>query len=440
MAGEPTHESGRLLDNADVVLDLGTPAGDALVVDRRAWRRPVAPGSTLAAVALVNEIKAQTACAARRARGDAARAHERRGRRARKLPPSCSTPRTPSTPGGTPGHYGAPDSLGERRTGPVRLTARPPQVSVPARTRGGTVEGLVTEEHAGRSRSSRSPPFAVTRRRHGVGAARGKTHAKFVLGVSNTLVGNGWREEMICAVKAQAAASGVVSKVIVAEPQRRAGRAGRGHPQPDLGRRERDHHQPVELDGAEQRHRAGRGPRCQGRLGRPAGDGAPGAQRHERPGRLRPARRGVAVQADRRQGQRRRDARHRRRPGGHRPPYGLHAGPEEVPGHQGRQADLHRLAVRAGRQADARHPQLRRAGRRRLDVRDRLHGRQRVQDRRQAVRADRRRGQQPVPEAAPDREGPPRRWRSRTRPRSAAPARRSRSSCCRARASRPGSS
>jgi ribose transport system substrate-binding protein len=42
-----------------------------------------------------------------------------------------------------------------------------------------------------------------------------KSHAKFILGVSNTLVGNGWREEMICAVKAQAAASGQVSKVLV---------------------------------------------------------------------------------------------------------------------------------------------------------------------------------------------------------------------------------
>ena len=48
-------------------------------------------------------------------------------------------------------------------------------------------------------------------------ARTGKAHAKFVIGVSNTLVGNGWREEMICAVKAQAAASGVVSKVIVAD-------------------------------------------------------------------------------------------------------------------------------------------------------------------------------------------------------------------------------
>jgi len=43
-----------------------------------------------------------------------------------------------------------------------------------------------------------------------------KAQAKYVLGVSNTLVGNGWREEMICAVKAQALASGVVSKVVSA--------------------------------------------------------------------------------------------------------------------------------------------------------------------------------------------------------------------------------
>jgi ribose transport system substrate-binding protein len=47
-------------------------------------------------------------------------------------------------------------------------------------------------------------------------AKSGRSQAKYVLGVSNTLVGNGWREEMICAVKAQAKASGVVSKVVVA--------------------------------------------------------------------------------------------------------------------------------------------------------------------------------------------------------------------------------
>jgi len=49
-----------------------------------------------------------------------------------------------------------------------------------------------------------------------VGGGSAKPQAKYVLGVSNTLVGNGWREEMICSVKAQAKASGVVSKVIIA--------------------------------------------------------------------------------------------------------------------------------------------------------------------------------------------------------------------------------
>src|SRR3954464_14157647 len=47
-------------------------------------------------------------------------------------------------------------------------------------------------------------------------SASAKPQATYVIGVSNTLVGNGWREEMICAVKAQALASGKVSKVIVA--------------------------------------------------------------------------------------------------------------------------------------------------------------------------------------------------------------------------------
>ena len=38
----------------------------------------------------------------------------------------------------------------------------------------------------------------------------------YVLGVSNMLVGNGWRESMICAIKAQARASRKVARVIVA--------------------------------------------------------------------------------------------------------------------------------------------------------------------------------------------------------------------------------
>jgi uncharacterized phosphosugar-binding protein len=60
-AGTPGHRSGtRLLDHADVVLDLCTPAGDAMVtldgVDT-----PVGPGSTVAYAAIANELKVQTA-------------------------------------------------------------------------------------------------------------------------------------------------------------------------------------------------------------------------------------------------------------------------------------------------------------------------------------------------------------------------------------------
>jgi uncharacterized phosphosugar-binding protein len=50
----------RLVEHADVVLDLATPAGDALVAIEGV-DTPVAPGSSLAAVALANELKARTA-------------------------------------------------------------------------------------------------------------------------------------------------------------------------------------------------------------------------------------------------------------------------------------------------------------------------------------------------------------------------------------------
>jgi len=51
-----------------------------------------------------------------------------------------------------------------------------------------------------------------------VAGAVSQAHAggPYVVGVSNTLIGNGWREEMVCSVKAEALASGKVSKVIVA--------------------------------------------------------------------------------------------------------------------------------------------------------------------------------------------------------------------------------
>ena len=60
-ASEPTHATGtRLIDHADLVLDLGTPAADAMVAIP-GLAEPVGPGSTIANVAFVNAIKTGTA-------------------------------------------------------------------------------------------------------------------------------------------------------------------------------------------------------------------------------------------------------------------------------------------------------------------------------------------------------------------------------------------
>lgn len=50
----------------------------------------------------------------------------------------------------------------------------------------------------------------------GGGAATQGPKSSYKIGVSNTIQGNGWREEMICSIKAQALASGKVSSLTVA--------------------------------------------------------------------------------------------------------------------------------------------------------------------------------------------------------------------------------
>ena len=51
----------------------------------------------------------------------------------------------------------------------------------------------------------------------GAAAPTGASAAQqFVIGVSNTHIGNSWREEFVCSIKAEALASGLVSKVILA--------------------------------------------------------------------------------------------------------------------------------------------------------------------------------------------------------------------------------
>jgi uncharacterized phosphosugar-binding protein len=61
MSAEPDPAAGaRLLDEADLVIDLCTPAADALsIIDH--LETPVGPGSTIAAVAIVNAIKVRVA-------------------------------------------------------------------------------------------------------------------------------------------------------------------------------------------------------------------------------------------------------------------------------------------------------------------------------------------------------------------------------------------
>jgi uncharacterized phosphosugar-binding protein len=60
-AADTPHSSGtRLFENADLVIDIGTPVGDALV-SLEGLDTPIGPGSSLANVAVVNEIKVRTA-------------------------------------------------------------------------------------------------------------------------------------------------------------------------------------------------------------------------------------------------------------------------------------------------------------------------------------------------------------------------------------------
>jgi uncharacterized phosphosugar-binding protein len=61
-AGEVETEVGaRLMDEADIVIDLCTPVGDALCELEGLPETPVGPGSTIAAVAVADAIKVRTA-------------------------------------------------------------------------------------------------------------------------------------------------------------------------------------------------------------------------------------------------------------------------------------------------------------------------------------------------------------------------------------------
>src|ERR1700759_3770504 len=66
-------------------------------------------------------------------------------------------------------------------------------------------------------KTSRLAPLAVTPSAAALLCAAAPAFAKpYTIGISNTVQGNGWREEMVCAMKAQALASGEVSKPNIA--------------------------------------------------------------------------------------------------------------------------------------------------------------------------------------------------------------------------------
>ena len=66
----------------------------------------------------------------------------------------------------------------------------------------------------------------------------------YVIGVSNTLVGNGWREQMICAIKGRGHRQRACRQSHRRQPQRRPDRADRRSGGPHLPRRGRHHPQP----------------------------------------------------------------------------------------------------------------------------------------------------------------------------------------------------
>ena len=89
----------------------------------------------------------------------------------------------------------------------------------------------------------------------------------YTLGVSNTVQGNGWREEMICAIKAQALASGKVAVLNIAH--RNTDAAGQledirnlidaGVDAIIVNPADPNGHQPRDQGGDRCRHRRGRG-------------------------------------------------------------------------------------------------------------------------------------------------------------------------------------
>ena len=167
-AAIPGHSSGtRLLDHADVVVDLGTPIGDALILST-ASRPRSRPGSSVAGVAVVNEIKVRhRGLLVARGGMPVLTSGSVVGN---ESPRVCSTRRTTSTRAGWRGRAHRKGGTAVRRPRRMRVGILIAAVSLAAAACGGGGGGEAPSS----------------------GAGSGKTD-NFVIGVSNTLAGNGWR-------------------------------------------------------------------------------------------------------------------------------------------------------------------------------------------------------------------------------------------------------
>ena len=87
-------------------------------------------------------------------------------------------------------------------------------VALGAAACGGDDEGDATSAAAGAATSA--VEAATSAAEGATSAAEGGEKEQYKVGVSHTLQGNGWREEMICSIKAQAKVSGQVSEMIIA--------------------------------------------------------------------------------------------------------------------------------------------------------------------------------------------------------------------------------
>ena len=252
MSGEPDPiVGGRLLDEADLVIDLCSPAADALcTID--GLDTPVGPGSTITAVAIVNCIKVRTARLLAE-RGSAATGPDPSvGRRRRALAGFDS--RTPiesmrggslvPSPGRGDGHRHHAQEV--RRIDRIdRLPGRGPcwivdatrsarrperggERMIKASTRARLLVGMAviavvaaacTTGGGASTAPSAAPPASVAPASAApasvepASAAPASAAAKtYTIGYSNAGgVGNGFREEQVCTAKAEAAASGQVS-------------------------------------------------------------------------------------------------------------------------------------------------------------------------------------------------------------------------------------